>query len=119
MTEQLGVHHEALRNWIRQDEADRGGRNDRPRMDMTEENRRLHGRKSNRRPPSSDAMATDVQIQHIVMPLPTFTVRRTRRTVYALPTIDCNGRLAEEAIVRMPLTTPRRLVEAMGARTPR
>ncbi len=28
--EQLGVHHEALRNWIRQDEADRGERDDRP-----------------------------------------------------------------------------------------
>ena len=27
--EQLGVHPEALRNWIRQDEADRGERDDR------------------------------------------------------------------------------------------
>ena len=25
----LGVHHEALRNWVRQDEADRGEREDR------------------------------------------------------------------------------------------
>ncbi|MFG1918224.1 transposase [Micromonospora sp. NPDC048898] len=25
----LGVHHEALRNWIREDEADRGQRDDR------------------------------------------------------------------------------------------
>lgn len=27
---QLGVHHEALRNWIRQEEANRGERDDRP-----------------------------------------------------------------------------------------
>ncbi|WP_156313268.1 transposase [Micromonospora sp. HK10] len=26
LARQLGVHHEALRNWIRQDEADRGQR---------------------------------------------------------------------------------------------
>jgi transposase len=38
---QLGVHPEALRNWIRQDEADRGERDDRPTTDMLEENRRL------------------------------------------------------------------------------
>jgi transposase len=41
LAEQLGVHHEALRNWIRQDEADRGEREDRPTTDMVEENRRL------------------------------------------------------------------------------
>jgi transposase len=41
LAEQLGVHHEALRNWIRQDEADRGQRDDRPSTDMVEENRRL------------------------------------------------------------------------------
>jgi transposase len=41
LAEQLNVHHEALRNWIRQDEADRGERNDRPSTDMAEENRRL------------------------------------------------------------------------------
>ena len=41
LAEQLGVHHEALRNWIRQDEADRGERDDRPTTDMAEENRRL------------------------------------------------------------------------------
>jgi transposase len=35
------VHPEALRNWIRQDEADRGERDDRPTTDMVEENRRL------------------------------------------------------------------------------
>jgi transposase len=39
--EQLGVHPEALRNWIRQDEADRGERDDRPTTEMLEENRRL------------------------------------------------------------------------------
>jgi transposase len=41
LAEQLGVHHEALRNWIRQDEADHGERADRPSTDMQEENRRL------------------------------------------------------------------------------
>jgi transposase-like protein len=41
LAEQLGVHHEALRNWIRQDEADRGERGDRPTSDVLEENRRL------------------------------------------------------------------------------
>lgn len=41
LAEQLGVHPEALRNWIRQDEADRGEREDRPGTDMVEENRRL------------------------------------------------------------------------------
>ncbi|GAA2351578.1 AbrB/MazE/SpoVT family DNA-binding domain-containing protein [Dactylosporangium salmoneum] len=35
------------------------------------------------------------------LPLPAFTDRRTRRTVYALPAIDCNGRLADQAIVRV------------------
>ena len=41
LAEQLGVHHEALRNWIRQDQADAGERADRPTTDMIEENRRL------------------------------------------------------------------------------
>jgi transposase len=41
LAEQLNVHHEALRNWIRQDEADRGQRHDRPTTDVVEENRRL------------------------------------------------------------------------------
>ena len=30
MARKLGIHPEALRNWIRQDEADRGERGDRP-----------------------------------------------------------------------------------------
>jgi hypothetical protein len=34
------------------------------------------------------------------LPLPTFIDRRTRQTVYALAAIDCNGRLADHAIVR-------------------
>ncbi len=41
LAEQLNVHPEALRNWIRQDQADRGEREDRPSTDMLEENRRL------------------------------------------------------------------------------
>ena len=41
LAEQLNVHPEALRNWIRQDQADRGERDDRPSTDMLEENRRL------------------------------------------------------------------------------
>jgi transposase len=41
LAEQLGVHHEALRNWIRQDQADQGERADLPTTDMIEENRRL------------------------------------------------------------------------------
>ncbi|BCK57094.1 transposase [Nocardia wallacei] len=41
---QLGVHHEALRNWIRQAEADAGERSDRPTTDMAEENKQLRKR---------------------------------------------------------------------------
>jgi transposase len=41
LAEQLNVHPEALRNWIRQAEADAGERTDRPTSDMLEENRRL------------------------------------------------------------------------------
>jgi transposase len=41
LAEQLGVGAETLRIWIRQDEADRGERDDRPSTDMIEENRRL------------------------------------------------------------------------------
>jgi transposase-like protein len=44
LAEQLGVHHEALRNWIRQDEADRGERVDRPSSEMVEENKQLRKR---------------------------------------------------------------------------
>jgi transposase len=42
--EQLGVHHEALRNWIRQAETDAGERDDRPTTDMLVENRALKKR---------------------------------------------------------------------------
>jgi transposase len=41
LARQLGVHPEALRTWLRQDEADRGERRDRPTTEMMEENRRL------------------------------------------------------------------------------
>ncbi|MEE1822208.1 transposase [Streptomyces sp. BE20] len=37
MARDLGVHHEALRNWIRRDEADRGERDDRLSTDDKEE----------------------------------------------------------------------------------
>jgi transposase len=38
---QLGMHHEALRNWIRQDQADWGERGDQPTSGELEELRRL------------------------------------------------------------------------------
>ena len=41
LARQLGVNHETLRTWIRQDEAGRGERDDRPTTEMLEENRRL------------------------------------------------------------------------------
>ena len=41
LAQQLGIHPEALRNWIRQDEADAGERHDRPTTETLEENRRL------------------------------------------------------------------------------
>jgi transposase len=41
LAEQLGVNREALRNWIRQDEASRGERPDVPPADLVQENRRL------------------------------------------------------------------------------
>jgi transposase len=41
LDEQLGVHHEALRTWMRQAEADAGERDDRPTSAETEELRRL------------------------------------------------------------------------------
>lgn len=41
LAEQLGVHPEALRNWIRQDQADHGERSDRPTTAETEELRQL------------------------------------------------------------------------------
>jgi transposase len=41
LAEQLNVHPEALRNWIRQDQADRRERADLPSSEMLEENRRL------------------------------------------------------------------------------
>lgn len=41
LAEQLGVRHEASRNWIRQAEADAGECTDRPTNEMAEESRRL------------------------------------------------------------------------------
>ena len=41
LAEQLGVHHEALRNWIRQDEADRGDSAERLSTVEREELKRL------------------------------------------------------------------------------
>jgi transposase len=40
LAQQVGLHHEALRNWIRQAEADHGERRDRPTTAETEELRR-------------------------------------------------------------------------------
>jgi transposase len=48
LAEQLGGHPEALRNWIRQDQADAGERHDRPTTETLEDNRRL--RKENAQP---------------------------------------------------------------------
>jgi transposase len=39
--DQLGIHREALRNWIRQDQGDHGERDDLPSTAVLEENRRL------------------------------------------------------------------------------
>ncbi len=41
LAEQFGVHPEALRNWIRQDQAAHGERHDRPTATEAEELRRL------------------------------------------------------------------------------
>jgi transposase len=41
---ELGIHPEALRTWIRQDQADRGERTDRPTTAEAEELRRLRKR---------------------------------------------------------------------------
>jgi transposase len=41
LAEQLGVHHEALRTWIRQDQADHRERHDQPTTAELEELRRL------------------------------------------------------------------------------
>jgi transposase len=41
LARQLNVHPEALRNCVRQDEADRSERDDRPTTEMFEENRRV------------------------------------------------------------------------------
>lgn len=41
LAQQLGIHPEALRNWIRQDQADHGERHDRPTTAEAEEVRRL------------------------------------------------------------------------------
>jgi transposase len=41
LARQLSIHPERLRAWIRQDNIDRGERNDSPTTEMVEENRRL------------------------------------------------------------------------------
>ncbi|MFI6066549.1 transposase [Micromonospora sp. NPDC051227] len=41
MIKRLGVHPEALRNRIRQDQANRGEREDQPTTEIAEESRRL------------------------------------------------------------------------------
>jgi transposase len=60
LAEQLNVHPEALRNWIRQAEADRGERRDRPTTETIAEIRRLLAENrerlpSNQSPPIPDS----------------------------------------------------------------
>jgi transposase len=43
LAEQLGVHHEALRNWIRQDQADHGERHDRNQKAVNSAHARQRG----------------------------------------------------------------------------
>ncbi|WP_104483642.1 transposase [Actinokineospora auranticolor] len=54
LPEQRGVHHEALRNWIRQDQASRCERDDRPIAAESDELRRL--RKEQKPPPQGSAV---------------------------------------------------------------
>jgi transposase len=46
VAEDLGIHREALRQWVRQDEADRGERGDRLSSDEREELKRLRAENS-------------------------------------------------------------------------
>lgn len=46
VAEDLGIHREALRLWVRQDEADRGQRDDRLTSDEREELKRLRAENS-------------------------------------------------------------------------
>ncbi|WIX83311.1 IS3 family transposase [Amycolatopsis carbonis] len=60
LAEQLGVHHEALRNWIRQDEADRGERAGQPTSEMAEENKQVGSTRQDRRAtPAPDLVNRD------------------------------------------------------------
>ena len=66
--EQLNVHPEALRNWVRQAEADAGERDDRPTTDMVEENRRLARENAELRRVNSAPDATALQAgQHLIV----------------------------------------------------
>ena len=47
----LNLHPEALRNWVRQAEADAGERHDRPTIDMLAENKRLMAENAELRSP--------------------------------------------------------------------
>ena len=59
MAEQLGVRHEALRNWIREDQADHGGRGDRPTTAELEELRRLRKENAELRGASKCSMPSE------------------------------------------------------------
>jgi transposase len=63
LAEQLGAHPEVLRNWIRQSEADRGDRADRPTTDMIAENRRL--KRENAAAPIQNALPTSRAHPHV------------------------------------------------------
>ncbi|NMO50922.1 transposase [Actinoplanes sp. TBRC 11911] len=66
--EQLNVHHETLRNWIRQAEADAGERHDRPSTDLLEGNRRLAKENAEQRQANETLRAASARVGHLRRP---------------------------------------------------